>query len=90
MCKVLWIDDEYEEMVQFAIEANKVERCFDKTSRSDVIQLFKEMKIAASEQADTQLKHEYGDLLEVCSDHRLGSDQFISLFTLIKHIKYVE
>lgn len=71
------------------LKANKV-KCFDKTSHSDVVQLFEEMRTAASQQADTQLKHKYADLVEVCSDKFLGSGQFIRLFTLIKHMENVE
>ncbi|MFN6377978.1 MAG: hypothetical protein ACK4WD_01785 [Flavobacteriales bacterium] len=71
------------------LKANKA-KCFDKTNPSDVVRLFEEMKIAASEQPDAQLKHKYAILLEVCSDDFLGSEHFSRLFTLVKHIENVE
>lgn len=71
------------------LKANKA-RCFDKTNPSDVVKLFEEMKSAASEQPDAQLKHKYADLLGTCSDSLLGQEHFSRLFTLIKHIENLE
>jgi len=71
------------------LKANKA-KCFDKTNPSDVIKLFEEMKLAASQQQDVQLKHKYADLLETCSDHLLGQENFTRLYALIKHIENVE
>lgn len=71
------------------LKANKA-KCFDKTNPSDVVRLFEEMKTAASEQPDAQLKHKYAILLEVCSDPFIGAEHFSRLFTLIKHIENVE
>jgi len=68
------------------LKANKA-KCFDKTKPSDVVKLFEEMKLAASQQADAQLKFKYADLLEICSDELLGVEQFPRLFVLIKHIE---
>jgi hypothetical protein len=69
--------------------ANKA-KCFDKTNPTDVINLFEEMKLAASQQKDVQLKYKYRELLVSCSDQLLGADQFPRLFALIKHIESVE
>lgn len=71
------------------LKANKA-RCFDKTNPSDVVRLFEEMKAAASQQPDAQLKHKYAQLLEVCSDQLLGTEHFSRLFALIKHFENVE
>lgn len=71
------------------LKANKA-KCFDKTNPADVVKLFEEMKSAASQQPETQLKHKYADLLETCSDELLGVEHFSRLFTLIKHIENVE
>ncbi|MCO6461111.1 MAG: hypothetical protein J5I59_06885 [Saprospiraceae bacterium] len=71
------------------LKANKA-RCFDKTNPSDVVRLFEEMKAAASQQPDAQLKHKYPQLLETCSDQLLGTEHFSRLFALIKHIENVE
>lgn len=71
------------------LKANKA-KCFDKTNPSDVVRLFEEMKITASQQPDSQLKHKYKDMLEVCSDIFLGSANYSRLFSLIRHIENVE
>jgi hypothetical protein len=71
------------------LKANKA-RCFDKTNPSDVVRLFEEMKAAASQQPDAQLKHKYAFLLEACSVQLLGTEHFSRLFALIKHIENVE
>lgn len=69
--------------------ANKA-MCFDKTNPADIVRLFKEMKSAASEQPDAQLKYKYRDLLETCSSHLIGAENTSRLFTLIRHIENVE
>jgi len=71
------------------LKANKA-NCFDKTNPADVVKLFEEMKLAASQQPEAQLKHKYADLLEICSDELLGAEHFSRFFTLIKHIENVE
>jgi len=71
------------------LKANKA-KCFDKTNPSDVVKLFEEMKLAASQQPDAQLKHKYTYLSKTCSDQLLGPEHFSRLFALIKHIENVE
>jgi hypothetical protein len=71
------------------LKANKA-NCFDKTNPSNVVKLFEVMKQAACIQPDAKLKLKYAELLETCSDQLLGPDQFIRLFTLIKHIENTE
>jgi hypothetical protein len=71
------------------LKANKA-KCFDKTNPPDVVKLFEQMKLAASQQPDAQLKFKYAGLLITCSDEILGSEQFPRLFALIKHIENVE
>lgn len=68
------------------LKANKA-KCFDKTNSRDVVRLFEEMRTAASEQADAQLRIKYEKVLASCSQHLLGMDQFSRLFTLIKHVE---
>ena len=47
------------------LKANKAE-CYDKTNPSDVEKLFNDMRSAAIKQPDTQLKHKFASLLEIC------------------------
>lgn len=71
------------------LKANKA-RCFDKTNPTDVVKLIEEMKLAASQQPDVQLKFKYADLLRTCEEQLLGLENFSRLFTLIKHLENVE
>lgn len=61
--------------------------CFDKSKSSHVLQLFEEMKKAAQTQSDFQLKHQYNNILEVCDDRYIGTNQFKRVFSLIKDIE---
>jgi len=71
------------------LKANRA-KCFDKTNPSDVVKLFEEMKLAASQQPEAQLKFKYADLLETCSDQLIGTEHFARLFALITHIENIE
>lgn len=71
------------------LKANKA-KCFDKTNPSEVVKLFQEMKLAASQQPDAQLKFKYADLLESCSSQLLGIEHFSRLYALVKHIENIE
>lgn len=68
------------------LKANKA-KCFDKTNPDDVVKLIEEMKSAAAQQSDTQLKFKYSELLDACSDELLGKEQFSRLFALVKDIE---
>ncbi|MBK8516565.1 MAG: hypothetical protein IPL55_09885 [Saprospiraceae bacterium] len=56
----------------------------------DEKKLFQDIKISIQQRFETQLKHRYSKLLEVCSDSFLGSDQFPRLFSLIMHVETQE
>ena len=71
------------------LKANKA-KCFDKTNPYDVVKLFEEMKLAASQQPEAQLKHLYFELLETCSDELLGHENFSRVFALVKHIENID
>ena len=71
------------------LRANKVQ-CFDKTNPSDVLQLFEEIKKAAKTQSDFQLKHQYNNILEICSEKYIGTNQFERVFSLIKDLENKE
>lgn len=68
------------------IKANKA-RCFDKTNPSDVIQLFEVIKIAAKNQPNFQLKHQYRNILKICDNKYIGDNQFERVFSLIKDLE---
>ena len=56
----------------------------------DEKKLFQDIKISIKQRFETQIKHRYSKLLEVCSDSFLGSDQFSRLFSLIMHVENQE
>lgn len=68
------------------IKANKA-LCFDKSNPSDVLQLFEEIKRAAKNQSDFQIKHRYRNILEICNHNYIGTIQFERVFSLIKDIE---
>jgi hypothetical protein len=78
--------DKFTKGENILLKANDA-KCFDKTDPSDVVKLFEEMKAAATNQPDTQLKNKYQLLLELCTDKYIGEDQFSNIFTMIKHIE---
>ena len=81
--------DQFTKSKNSLLTANKV-RCYDKTNPTDVVELFLQLKSAAENQADTQLRHKYSQVLELCNDPYLGNNQFGRLFNLIKVIENVE
>lgn len=78
--------DKFTKVENSLLKANNV-RCFDKTNRNDIIELFKVIKTAAADQPDIQLKHKYSQLLETSSNELLGEEQYARLFSLIKDIE---
>jgi hypothetical protein len=68
------------------LKANKA-KCFDKTNPTDVVRLLEEMKLAASQQPDTQLKFKHSTILSICQNHLIGEENFSRLFELIKDIE---
>ena len=78
--------DKFTKGENMLLKANKAQ-CFDKTNPLDVIQLFKEMKSAAENQPDFQLKHQYSNILKVCANKYIGANQFERLFSLVKDIE---
>lgn len=62
-------------------------KCFDKTNPSDVVRLFKEMKEAALDQPEIQIKHKYKDVLDSCSNSFLGYKNYSRLFELIQYVE---
>ena len=68
------------------LKANKA-KCFDKTNRNDITELFEVIKTAAADQPDIQLKQKYNQLLDTCTNEFLGEEQYARLFNLIKDIE---
>lgn len=65
------------------LKANKA-KCFDKTNPSDVVRLFAEMKFAASQQVDAQIRHEYQEVFYIFTSGYLPAEVEIQVLDLIK------
>lgn len=65
------------------LKANKA-RCFDKTNPNDVVELFKEIKKAADELDDTQTRHRYQRVFEVCTEKYIGINASYDLLSILK------
>lgn len=56
----------------------------------DEKKLLQDVTYSVENKPDTQLKHKYSKVLELCSEEYLGQAQFPRLFTLIRHIENME
>jgi len=65
------------------LKANKA-RCFDKTNPNDVVELFKEIKKAADELDDTQTRHRYQRVFNVCTEKYIGINASNDLLSILK------
>jgi hypothetical protein len=65
------------------LKANKA-KCFDKTNPDDVTRLFVEMKAAASQQKDAQIRHEHEEVFSIFTAGYLPSEVEIQVLDLIK------
>jgi hypothetical protein len=68
------------------LEANK-KRCFDKTNHKDVDELFQEIKKSADNLLDTQIKHDFQKVFEVCTEKYIGNDAQKPLMHILKSVK---
>lgn len=75
--------DEFTKGKNSILSANKA-RCFDKTNPKDVTALFDEIKKAAKQQADAQIRHKYQRIFEVCTDKYIGSKGTDDLLSILK------
>ncbi len=66
------------------LAANKV-RCYDKTSPKDVVELFKAIKHEADQQVDTQIRHKYQRVFDVCNDKYIGGQGSTHLLSILKN-----
>lgn len=61
-------------------KGNKV---YDKLSDSDKIQLWKDLKLEADKQIETQIRHKYGNAFEVCTDNYIGESNHEKLLRIL-------
>jgi hypothetical protein len=71
------------------LSANKA-HCFDKTNPKDVTALFSEIKKAAKQQADAQIRHKYQRVFEVCTDKYIGEETAGTVLEMLKYVEFPE
>lgn len=68
-------------------KANKV---YDKTMDDHLVSLWNDLKMEADKQLDTQIRHEYSNVFEVCSEQYIGEVAQKPLLKILKSIKEPE
>lgn len=53
----------------------------------DITKLFSDLKVAADRQIDTQIRHKYQRVFEVCTDKYIGGDASSTLLSLLKSLE---
>lgn len=69
--------------------ANKAES-FDKTKPSDVTRLFEEIKSSCGDQFDTQIRHKYARIFDVCIDKYIGGEAAKDILNILKEESAME
>ena len=66
------------------IEVFEINRTYDKLKNEDIAALWENIKIEADKQIDTQIRHQYQDIFELCDETFLGEKTAIYFLNLIK------
>lgn len=69
------------------VEIYKDNRVYDKLVEEDIKLLWEDIKQAADKQSDTQLRHKYSQVFDVCTDKYIGTETAKSLLYLLKIIE---
>lgn len=64
-----------------------IKRVYDKSERGDRDQLWIDIKEEADKLEETQLKHKYADIFELCDEKYLGESNKTRFFTFLKHLE---
>ena len=65
----------------------KENKVYDKLSNDDLEQLWKDIKQEADNQIDTQIRHEYKEVFDVCTDKYVGIECQKPLMQILKSMK---
>lgn len=65
----------------------KDNKVYDKLSDNDLEHLWKEIKLEADNQIDTQIRHEYKEVFDVCTDKYVGVECQKPLMQILKSMK---
>lgn len=63
---------------------------YSKRNPEDVRRLFKDIRLAAETMADTQIRHRYHRVFEVCTDRYIGQAAAEHLLTILRNVNGVE
>lgn len=62
-------------------------KVYKKGSDEETDRLFSDIKKAADNQEDTQIRHSYKRVFDLCTDEILGNDQYSRILELAKHLE---
>ena len=65
------------------VDLFKPEKIYDKNNDDDISLLWEVIKVAADKQYDTQLRHKYNKVFEVCTNDYIGMDAAASLLYIL-------
>lgn len=68
----------------------KNNKVYDKTKDEDLLTLWHDLKIEADLQEETQIRHSYQRVFEVCDDKYIGNDTAKSILQMLKFVENVK
>jgi len=68
-------------------EGFKNNKVYDKTIESDIVELWKDIKVEADKHVETQIRHKYHRVFDVCTEKYLGEEAGGKLFNAIKIVE---
>ena len=65
----------------------KNNKVYDKTIESDILELWKDIKFEADQQVETQIRHKYQRVFDVCTEKYIGEEAARKLINAIKIVE---
>lgn len=69
------------------VEIYKDNKVYDKLNEDDIQSLWEDIKAAADAQSDTQIRHKYESVFDVCTDRYIGAESAKSLLYLLNTVE---
>jgi hypothetical protein len=69
------------------IYVHEIERVYNKNIDGDTLQLWQDIKEAADQQEDTQIRHDYAQIFEICTDEYIGEYNQKALLNILRSIR---
>lgn len=68
------------------LKAHKVPRVYDKNNDADFDALWSDIKLATDQRADTQIRHRYQRVFDVCTERYIGTGAAEHLLTILRNV----